>query len=117
MRAPGSGTAGRSARAGLVLLQSSAFRNAYIIQLLLGGGVDLGVPIGFQHFPGLQLFGGRKDPRHLCFVVIMVVVGAQVCLLCESFFFFLGHYCKGHGWRVQVHNLPAFISASSPVIT
>lgn len=40
--------------------------------------VDLGVPIGFQHFPGPQLFGGRKDPRHLCFVVIMVGVGAQV---------------------------------------
>lgn len=37
VRAPGSGTAGRSARAGLVLLQSSAFRNAYIIQLLGGG--------------------------------------------------------------------------------
>lgn len=36
VRAPGSGTAGRSARAGLVLLQSSAFRNAYIIQLLGG---------------------------------------------------------------------------------
>lgn len=41
-------------------------------------------------------------------------------LLCESFlflFFFLGHYCKGYGWLIQVHNLPAFISASSPVIT
>lgn len=38
VRAPGSGTAGRSARAGLVLLQSPAFRNAYIIQLLGEGG-------------------------------------------------------------------------------
>lgn len=27
------------------------------------------------------------------------------------------HYCKGYGWLIQVHNLPAFISASSPVIT
>ncbi|XP_064125955.1 uncharacterized protein LOC135227953 [Loxodonta africana] len=34
VRVPGSGTAGRSARAGLVLLQSPAFRNAYIIQWL-----------------------------------------------------------------------------------
>lgn len=32
-------------------------------------------------------------------------------------FLFLGHYCKGHYWPTQVHNLPAFISASSPVIT
>ena len=38
VRAPGSGTAGRSARAGLVLLQSPAFRNAYIIQSLGEGG-------------------------------------------------------------------------------
>lgn len=80
MRAPGSGTAGRSARAGLVLLQSSAFRNAYIIQLLRGWGWEgnLGVLIGFQHFPGPWLFGRSKDPPHLCFVVIMMGVGAQV---------------------------------------
>lgn len=38
VRAPGSGTAGRSARAGLVLLQSPAFRNADIIQSLGEGG-------------------------------------------------------------------------------
>lgn len=46
--------------------------------VVVGGAVDLGVPIGFQHFPGPQLFEERKDPRHLCFVVIMVGVGAQV---------------------------------------
>lgn len=38
VRAPGSGTAGRSARAGLVLLQSPAFRNADIIHSLGEGG-------------------------------------------------------------------------------
>lgn len=38
VRAPGSGTEGPSARAGLVLLQSSAFRNAYITQSLGEGG-------------------------------------------------------------------------------
>lgn len=38
MRAPGSGTKGSSARAGLVLLQIPAFRNAYIIQSLGEGG-------------------------------------------------------------------------------
>lgn len=38
LRAPGSGTEGPSARAGLVLLQSSAFRNAYITQSLGEGG-------------------------------------------------------------------------------
>lgn len=38
MRASDSGTEGPSARAGLVLLQSPAFRNAYIIQSLGEGG-------------------------------------------------------------------------------
>lgn len=48
------------------------------------------------------------------FVVVIVVVFVVRVFF---YFYFLGHYCKGYGWLIQVHNLPAFVSASSPVIT
>lgn len=91
MRAPGSGTAGRSARAGLVLLQSPAFRNAYIIQCW-GREGDLGVLIGLQHFSGPWFSEGSRD---LSCLIIIIMGGAKLCLLDKWFLFFvffLGHY-------------------------
>lgn len=67
MRAPGSGTAGRSARSGLVLLQSPAFRNAYIISHW-GREEDLGVPYdsSISQVPG---FG--KEARTVAFKLLL----------------------------------------------
>lgn len=83
------------------------------------GGRDghRGVPIGFQHFPGPWFRGESKDSS---FLIMMMMGGLEFCFLGKFFGVFgvfLGHYCKGHWLPVQVHNLPAFISASSPVIT
>lgn len=116
VRAPGSGTAGRSMRAGLVLLQSPAFRNAYIIQLL-GGGMGIWLSYRIPAFPRSLVFGRKQGPwlfNYYCDGRAQVLSVGQVL---GCFFFFLGHYCKGHCWPAQVHNLPAFLSASSPVIT
>lgn len=83
MRAPGSGTAGRSARAGLVLLQSPAFRKAYIIRRREEGWGS-GRSLGFQRFLGPWFLEGSRDPS---FVIIMMG-GLKFCLLGKFWFFY-----------------------------
>lgn len=87
VRAPGSGTAGRSARAGLVLLQSPAFRNAYIIQLL-GGGMGIWLSYRIPAFPRSLVFGRKQGPwlfNYYCDGRAQVLSVGQV-LGCFSFF-------------------------------
>lgn len=67
VRAPISGTAGCSARAGLVLLQSPAFRNAYIIRLLGEGGESR----RSDRIPASQVPGFWKEAGTLAFKLFL----------------------------------------------
>lgn len=94
MRAPGSGTAGRSARGGLVLLQSPAFRKAYIIRRWeegWGSGRSGRIPA----FPRSLVLGRKQGP----YLFHDDDDGRGSSLVFGASFgsFILGHYCKGQG--------------------